>query len=141
MRCTTHTIVILSISGQPVYLSPVLFSPYPGKNEFWKKTLEKLLLSNTVNHHEGTGLYFPPTFMHHALHIAVLCEYLLRRNLGKDTEVFISLILLSGLNLKFLFHGASCSCSVSFISAFINGQSHYTGTNWRSQALESMYHH
>ena len=56
----THMIAILSISSYPVYLSSILFSPHAGKNEFWKKTLEKVVLSDTVNHHEGRGLYFFP---------------------------------------------------------------------------------
>lgn len=138
----THMIVILSISVHPVYLSPILFSPYPGKNEFWKKTLEKILLSNIVNHREGRGLYYFSTFMHCVLHIAVLYEYLLRNNLGKGTKVFTSLFLLSSLNLKsfFFMEAAVCAVSPSHLS-LLTARHTIQATNWKSQALESIYHH
>lgn len=113
----THIIVIFSVSIYHVYLSPILFSPYPEKKNWRKKILEKILLSNAVNHHEGGGHIFFVFFQHFtcstkhcALHIVVLNEYLVKNDLGRGTKVFTSLFLWSSLNLESFFFMEAAMC-------------------------------
>lgn len=62
--------------------------------------MEKILLSNAVNHCEGGGHIFFVFFQHFtsstkhcALHIVVPNEYLVKNDLGRGTKVFASLFL------------------------------------------------
>lgn len=143
----THIIMIFIVSIYHVYLSPILFSPYPEKKNWRKKTLEKILLSNAVSHHEGGGHIFFGFFQHFtcstkhcALHIVVLNEYLVKNDLGRGTKVFTSLFLWSSLNLEFLFHGGSYVCGASPYLFPLLAIHTTQAMDWKSQALESIYH-
>lgn len=107
--CGTRLVVILSISIYSVYLSPVLLSPYPRKNNFRRRQWETILRINAINPQEGRScIYFSQHFIsytnHCALYIVFLSKFLLKNDLGRGAKVFFSLLLLSRLNPEILFH-------------------------------------
>ena len=107
----THIIVIFSVSIYPVYLSPILFSPYPEKEKIggrkhWKKSyclMQLITMRAGVVSFFGFFQHFISSTKHCALHIVLLNEYLVKNDLGRGTEVFTSLFLWSSLNLESFF--------------------------------------